>query len=350
MTPDEVDALASRIAELLAGRSWVPATVRPEPPGPPSPGALPPWAGAAQQLSDVAPVPGRRTRSGPHRPAYDAITAAARGAASGRSAAPLPGGKDGWVESAAGGKTVTVGVSNRHIHVSAADFEQLFGTGSRPVPDRPITQPGQFAAKERVRVVGPTGAIDGVRIVGPTRPRTQVELAASDCRRIGLDAPIRISGQLPGSAPVRLEGAAGSVDLSEGAIIAARHLHVSPGDTVNLGVSDGDRVSLVVGSGDRRATLQDVPVRAGDKHATELHLDIDEAMALQVKTGDRAILVGRGQLSASKVREDGRRLVTERDVSRLAAAGETLCHFGPYLVTPAARDRAKSLGIWRETR
>jgi putative phosphotransacetylase len=149
---------------------------------------------------------------------------------------------------------------------------------------------------------------------------------------------------------VRLEGAAGSVDLSEGAIIAARHLHVSPADIVKLGVSDGDRVSLVVGTGDRRATLQDVPVRAGDKHATELHLDVDEAMALQAKTGDKAILLGRGQWSASKVRENGRRLVTERDVSRLAAAGETLCYFGPYLVTPAARDRAKSLGIWRETR
>ncbi len=357
MTPEEMRTLARRIAEKLQSATgsetpsspaaWVPSPMRPAPPGPPTPGQLPPWAAAAQSLSDVAPIPGRRTNSGRHRPAYDAITAAWRGAAAGRAPAPLPGGRATAAERAAAGRTVPIGISNRHIHITQQDFETLFGAGKRPQPDRPITQPGQFAARERARVVGPTGAVEGIRIVGPTRQATQVELSMSDCRGIGLDAPIRPSGHIAGSAAVRLEGPAGSVDLAEGAIVAARHVHVAPTDAARLGLADGDRITLAVGRGDRHTTLHDVLVRSGETHATELHLDTDEASALGVQTGDRAVIVGK----ASPKRSSGRGprpLLTERDVARLAASGEKLGPASTYLVTPAARDRAKALGIWMD--
>jgi putative phosphotransacetylase len=353
MTPEEIQALASRIADLLARQQWVPTPVRPEPPGGPSPGALPPWAGAAQSLSDVAPVPGRKTRPGRHRPAYDALTAAVRGAAAGRAPAPMPGGSPSPAAPAptsVSDRRIPIGISNRHIHITVQDFERLFGAGTRPVPDRPITQPGQFAARERVTVVGPAGSIEGVRIVGPTRSSTQVELAASDCRTLGVDAPIRGSGDIAGSAAARLDGPAGSVDLAEGTIIAARHIHVAPGDAAALGVSDGDRVSVVVGTGDRRTTLHDMLIRSGETHATELHLDHDEARAFNVRTGDRALIVGHPRKASGQPRRRSARrtLVTERVVSRFLADGQTLCDYGDYVVTPAARDRAKSLGIWRD--
>ena len=269
MTREEIDALATRITELLARNAWVPGPVRPEPPGPPVPGHLPTWAGAAQQLSDVAPTPGRKTVSGRHRPSYDALTVAARAAAAGRGSSPLPGGDSPQGRSAATGRTLSIGVSNRHIHITQADFERLFGPGKHITPERPISQPGQFAAVERLKVTGPKGAIADVRIVGPARQTTQVELSATDCRTIGVDAPVRHSGRTSGSAGITLEGDAGTVQLPEGAIIAARHMHVATTDAPRLGVADGDRVAVVLGPADRRATLTDVLVRSGSGHATE---------------------------------------------------------------------------------
>lgn len=345
MTKDELEALAARIAELLARQGWVPGPVRPEPP----PGNLPAWSGAAQQLSDIAPTLGRKTNSGRHRPAYDAIVAASRAAAAGRGPSPLPGGNGAGINAAAAGRTVKVAISNRHMHITQADFEKLFGAGKQPVPERPISQPGQFAAMEKVRVVGPKGAIEGIRIVGPARKATQVELSAADCWAIGLDAPIRHSGATAGSAAVRLEGPSGSVALGEGAIIAARHIHVNPADAGRLGVADGDRVSVVLGSTERRVTLHDVLIRSGSAHATEMHLDTDEAHAFGVKTGDLAALTGRPQQPRTGARSSGARpLLTERGVDAVAAGGETLSDRSPYRLTPLARDRAKALGIWRE--
>lgn len=352
MTPEEIQQLAARIAERLRSRAttaWIPGPVRPEPPGPPTPGQLKPWTGAAQVLSDVAPVPGRKTQSGKHRPAYDAITAAWRGAAAGRAPAPMPGGRRSTKDHAAAGRTVPIGISNRHVHITQPHVEQLFGASKHLIPERPISQPGQFAAHERVRVVGPQGGIEEVRIVGPTRAATQVELSTADCRRIGLRAPLRHSGNIDGSAGVRLEGPAGSVDLRHGAIVAARHMHVAPDDAARLGVTDGDRVTLVVGSGDRFTTLHDVLVRSGASHATEVHLDTDEASAFGVATGDVATIVGRPQRRRSPQAAGSRPLLTERDVAALAATGAKVSASGPYLVTPSARDRAKALGIWTET-
>src|SRR5204862_8265161 len=129
MTEDEIQKLAARIAEVLARSPWLLGPVRPEPPGPPTPGHLPTWAGAAQQLSDIAPVTGRKTASGRHRPAYDALTAATRAAAAGRGPSPLPGGKPETRSASGSNRTVAIAISNRHIHIAQADFERLFGPG-----------------------------------------------------------------------------------------------------------------------------------------------------------------------------------------------------------------------------
>jgi len=358
MNANELEGLSEKIAARLAGsggggaRAWLPGPVRPEPPGRPTPGALPPWAASAQTLSDVSPI--RRPAGHPrHRPEYPAVVAAVRQAAAGRGPAPLPSGSRAGAARPATARSpreVPIGVSKRHLHVSERDFAALFGAGKSPTPQRTITQPGQFAAAETVTVVGRGGGrLEGVRIVGPARGQTQLELAPADCRTLGVTAPVKVSGRLEGSTGgLTLEGPAGKVALESGVIVAQRHLHVAPGDAKGLGVADGDVVAVECGPPGRRVTLHDVVVRLGPAHATELHLDTDEADAAQVKTGDRAQLLA-GSRAARPGGRGRRPLLVERDVALLAARGEKIDAAGPHLVTPAARDRAKALGVWRET-
>jgi len=353
MDKDDVQRLAEKIAAALdaaperAGHPWLPTPVRPEP-RVATPGALPPFAASAQQLSDVAPV--RRPSGTPHhRTDYPAMVVAERQAAAARGPSPLPSGSASGADRPATTRTtreVAIGVSNRHLHVSEKDFAALFGPGKALTPHRQISQPGQYAASEAVAVVGKGGRIADVRIVGPARGRTQLELSPADCRTLGIAAPVALSGKLEGSAGgVTLEGPAGKVALESGVIIAQRHLHVAPADARRLAVADGDRVAVECGPAGRRVTLHDVLVRLGPAHATELHLDTDEANAAQVKTGDRALIVA----ATRAARPAGRRpLLTERHVAELAARGEKVMAGGPYLLTPAARDRAKALGIWHE--
>lgn len=188
--------------------------------------------------------------------------------------------------------TLPIGVSNRHLHLSPADVSRLLGPGATLTLDRAITQPGQFAARERIDVIGPKGRIDGMRIVGPARTATQVELALSDCRTLGVAAHLANSGHLAGSSGgVTLEGPRGAVRLDAGVIVAARHLHCGPDDARRLGLADGDWIRIACGTGSRRVTFDDLLVRAGATHATEVHLDSDEAFAAAVRTGDLAELV-----------------------------------------------------------
>jgi putative phosphotransacetylase len=276
------------------------------------------------------------------------MVAAARQAAAASGPAPLPGGSAAGADRHATKTTrreVGIGVSNRHLHLSLSDFEALFGKGKTPTIKRAITQPGQYAANEVVALVGPKGRIEAVRVVGPARGATQVEIAPADAAALGVSAPVRVSGKLENSAGLTLEGPAGKVALTGGVIVAQRHLHVAPADARTLGVADGDTVAVECGPAGRRVTLHDVVVRMGPSHATELHLDLDEANAAGVRTGDRAAIV-----ATSPSQTPGRRrpLLTERDVARMAARGETVAAHGPWIVTPAARDRARALGIWRE--
>ncbi|HKV72162.1 MAG TPA: phosphate propanoyltransferase [Gemmatimonadales bacterium] len=190
------------------------------------------------------------------------------------------------------GATVPIGVSNRHLHLSPADVSRLLGEGKSLTVDRMITQPGQFAATERIDVVGPKGTLARMRVVGPARTATQVELALTDARTLGVAAHLANSGRLAGSTGgVTLVGPAGSVSLSSGVIIAARHLHCGPGDATRLGVADGDWIDVVCGTGSRQVIFEGLLVRAGPAHVTEVHLDTDEAAAAGVSTGDQARIV-----------------------------------------------------------
>ena len=141
-----------------------------------------------------------------------------------------------------------------------------------------LSQPGQFATNEKVTVVGPRGQLS-MSILGPERPSTQVEVSLSDARALGLNPPIRESGDIAGSAPCKLVGPCGEVELSEGVIVAKRHIHTTPEDAKELGVSDKEVVWVKIETGDRSMILGDVVVRVSEKFATAMHLDTDEANA-----------------------------------------------------------------------
>ena len=168
--------------------------------------------------------------------------------------------------------------SGRHIHLSQADLEALFGTGFELEVKKYLSQPGEFASNSRVDVVGPKGTIKGVGILGPVRPQTQVEVSFTDARVLGLTPPIRESGKLAGSAGCTLIGPAGSVELKEGVVIAKRHIHFTPEDAEKFGVADTEIVQVQV-EGDRGLIFDEVVVRVSPKYATYMHVDYDEINA-----------------------------------------------------------------------
>ncbi|HRY30761.1 MAG TPA: PduL/EutD family phosphate acyltransferase, partial [Elusimicrobiota bacterium] len=139
-------------------------------------------------------------------------------------------------------KPIVTNVSNRHFHCTQPTFEKLFGAGKKPAKLRDLVQPGQFACQETVTVRGPKGEIKNVRMIGPIRNYDQVEVSRTDCFGLGINPPVRDSGNLKGAAPITLVGPAGSVELKEGAIIALRHVHMHPKDAVDYGVKNMDYV------------------------------------------------------------------------------------------------------------
>ena len=176
-------------------------------------------------------------------------------------------------------KKVLVETSARHVHLSQADLEVLFGAGACLTPKKDLSQPGQFACEERVDVIGPKGTLARVSVLGPTRGETQVEISLTDARSIGLVAPIRESGDLKDSGGCTLRGPAGEVTLSQGVIAAKRHIHATPEDAAELGVEDKQIVSVKVESAERSIILGDVVVRVSPKYALAMHVDTDEANA-----------------------------------------------------------------------
>ncbi len=173
---------------------------------------------------------------------------------------------------------VKIGISNKHLHLSAEHIDILFGKGHQLTPIKPLTQPGQFACDEKVDIIGPKGTIKGLRVLGPARKETQVELAMTDARGIGLKPPIRESGNLAGTPGCKIIGPCGEVEIDHGVIIALRHVHLNDAQAAEAGVKDGDWVSVKI-EGERGLTFDHVLVRAGVKHEREVHLDTDEANA-----------------------------------------------------------------------
>ena len=188
-------------------------------------------------------------------------------------------------------KEFLVEISARHVHVTKETLETLFGAGYELTPKKDLSQPGQFACEERVTVVGPKKELAGVSILGPCRSADQVELSATDARSIGVKAPIRESGDVAGSGACKLVGPCGEVELSEGVIVAKRHIHMTPEDADILGVKDADIVNVKVTTDGRSLIYGDTVVRVSPKYALAMHVDTDEANAAAIPGSCMATIV-----------------------------------------------------------
>ncbi len=187
--------------------------------------------------------------------------------------------------------SIDIAISGRHVHLDRATMNLLFGEDSELEVYKTISQPGQFAAVQKVNLVGPRSRIDGVRVLGPLRSKNQIEVSRTDEYKLGVDAPIRDSGKVEGSAPIILEGPKGRVALTEGLICARRHIHMTPEDAQQFGVENGDEVEVAVTGGPRDLTFGDVLVRVKSSYLLEMHIDTDEANAAELSAGDEGDLV-----------------------------------------------------------
>lgn len=187
---------------------------------------------------------------------------------------------------------VPVGISNRHIHLSAAHVEALFGKGYELQPMKDLSQPGQYACKEQLTIVGPSmRAIEKVRVLGPVRKDTQVEISRTDAYTLKVKAPVRESGKIEGSAGVTIIGPKGVVTIDKGCIIANRHIHMSLEDGEKFGVKDNEYVNVEVDGGERRTKWYDVQVRVHKDFRLEMHVDTDDANAVGIGNGSKVRIV-----------------------------------------------------------
>lgn len=181
---------------------------------------------------------------------------------------------------------IPVGISNKHIHLSKDDVETLFGKGYELTPMKELSQPGQYACKETLTLVGPSmRAIEGVRVLGPVRKSSQVEISMTDSYVLKVKPPVRESGKTEGSAPITIVGPKGIVSLKEGCIIANRHIHMSPSDAARFGVKDGEYIDVDAFEGTRKTRWFDVQIRVNDAFRLEMHVDTDDANAVGFKNG-----------------------------------------------------------------
>ena len=188
-------------------------------------------------------------------------------------------------------KKFIVETSARHVHVTQEHLEILFGKGYELTKKKDLSQPGQFACEERVTIVGPKKEMPNVSILGPVRPETQVELSATDARSIGIQAPIRESGDVKGSGACKIIGPKGEVEISEGVIVAKRHIHLTPETAAERNVKDKDIVWVKIETEGRKAILGDVVVRVSEKYAPAMHIDTDESNAVSATPGLEAEIV-----------------------------------------------------------
>lgn len=273
-----------------------------------------------------------------------------------------------------GSKFVPVGISARHVHLTTQDIEKLFGPGYELTPLKPLVQPGQYAAREQLTLVGPKGELGKVRILGPARAETQIELSFTDAMKLGIkNCPIRMSGDLAGTPGLKLVGPRGELTVTQGVIIAQRHLHLSGPQAQAYGVHDKQVVSVRV-TGARPCLLEGVVCRVGEGHELEIHIDTDEANACALQNGDLLELVFPGQSEGhhcqgtcrsgggctcghhsapapapappAEPEQEPLDLVTERDINDAFRDShpQVLCT-KKALITPAAADRAAETGI-----
>ena len=186
---------------------------------------------------------------------------------------------------------IPVGISNRHIHLSRRDLEVLFGEGYELTPIKDLSQPGQYACKEQLTIIGPSmRPIENVRVLGPVRKESQVEISMTDSYILKVKPPVRESGKIKDSAPIRIVGPKGIVELNEGCIIANRHIHMSPDEAKVFGLSDGDYVDIDV-NGKRKTRWYDVQVRVHKDFRLEMHVDTDDANSAGIGNGFKVTIV-----------------------------------------------------------
>ncbi|MCR4668332.1 MAG: phosphate propanoyltransferase [Clostridia bacterium] len=191
-------------------------------------------------------------------------------------------------------KEFIVETSARHIHVTKETLEILFGKGHELTPKKDLSQPGQFACEERVTIVGPKREMPGVSILGPCRKSDQLELAATDARSIGVTAPVRESGDLAGSAPCKVVGPCGEVEMKEGVIIAKRHIHMTPEDAAELDVKNGQIVDVLIeNENGRRTIFGDTVVRVSPSYKLAMHIDTDESNAAMCAKNQMGTIVAK---------------------------------------------------------
>lgn len=253
-----------------------------------------------------------------------------------------------------------IGVSNRHIHLEEEHLGILFGQGYKLTPQKDLSQPGQYAAKEVVIIAGPRGCLEQVRVLGPVRKQTQVEISRSDTFKLGVSAPIRESGKLEGSGGITVIGPKGSVHLKEGLIVAQRHIHMQPSDAEFYGVSDGQTVQVKAG-GERGLIFDNIVVRVNNNFALEFHIDTDEANGAGIKHGDITAYLLSSQISENPeadipiqaeekriktgLMEEPKKLVTEQIVREVFSKKAVLTINKGVICTPLARDTIKELGV-----
>lgn len=243
---------------------------------------------------------------------------------------------------------IPVETSARHVHLTAEAAKALFGSGTL-TEKRKLSQPGEFLAQERVKLVTAKGELTNVAVLGPERSHVQVELSATDCKTLGIDAPVNLSGKLSGAGDVLIIGPAGIVKADEAVIIAKAHIHMTPADAATYGVKNGQTAAVRINSR-RPITLEDVIVRVSDSFALAMHIDFDEAnAALADKSTTGTILLEcRERACASEkaespdctnaVRITGKKLITEADARMIAPdCGEVHIPAG-VIITPAAKD------------
>jgi putative phosphotransacetylase len=187
-------------------------------------------------------------------------------------------------------KAVPVGVSARHIHLTEEHIAVLFGPGYKLNVLKPLSQPGQFAAAETVAVIGPKGRFDKVRILGPSRKASQLEISKTDSFQLGVNPPVRESGNISETPGITVKGPAGEVVLERGVIIAARHIHFHTKEAAEWGIEDKQLLRVRV-EGERPLVFENVIARVSDQFALDMHIDTDEANAAGVATGDTAVIL-----------------------------------------------------------
>ncbi|BDR87459.1 ethanolamine utilization phosphate acetyltransferase EutD [Clostridium tetani] len=173
---------------------------------------------------------------------------------------------------------ILIEASGKHVHLSKEHVEKLFGEGYELTKKRDLSQPGQYLCEEKVMLIGPKGVMQNVSVLGPTRGNTQVEVSKSDAVSLGINAPIRMSGDINGTSPIILASKTSVVRLEEGGIVAKRHIHMTPEDALKYGVTDKEKVKVKV-KGERSLIFDEVIVRVSDKFNTVVHIDYDEANA-----------------------------------------------------------------------